>query len=151
VKIKVSVLCDKKMKIDLLAPHISTNTLEQLIFIHLHSPFPDWLSDTLIPDESFYATMARIRGTDPDTHQALMDHKTDTLHGFCPRISLWRNKETCSGSVIRDICNFGFGDLYDLWQSDCWFANKFNLQVDANAVICHVQHLMELNKYQIWK
>ena len=117
--------------------------------IHLHFPFPDWLSDTLIPDESFYATMARIRGTDPDTHQVLMDHKTDTLHGFCPRISLWRNKETCSGSVIRDICNFGFGDLYDLWQSDCWFANKFNLQVDANAAICHVQHLMELNKYQI--
>ena len=51
------------------------------------------------------------------------------------------------GSVIRDICNFGFGDLYDIWHSDCWFANKFNIEVDANAIICHVKHLMEMNKY----
>ena len=74
----------------------------------------------------------------------------ESLHGCCTRFSLWKDmlwKDSCAGEMIRDICNFGFGDLYDVWNSDCWVANKFSLKVDANAVVCHVKHIIELNKY----
>ena len=61
--------------------------------------FRDWLKDTLIPDESFYATLSRVRGLDPETELVVMDTKTKTLHDYCVRISLWRLQNiTCAGT-----------------------------------------------------
>ena len=60
--------------------------------------FRDWLKDTLIPDESFYATLSRVRGLDPETELVVMDTKTKTLHNYCVRISYWRLQNiTCAG------------------------------------------------------
>ena len=114
--------------------------------------FRNWLSDGLIPDESFYATLLRIKSIESknDVLQIVFDDTTDTLRGTCPRFSIWKyTQQKCHGKIVRDLCNFAFGDLLEVWKSECWIANKFSLELDANAVICHVKHLIELNRYQI--
>ena len=70
--------------------------------------FRDWLKDTLIPDESFYATLSRVRGLDPETELVVMDTKTKTLHDYCVRISLWRLQNiTCAGMKKNSHCSKG--------------------------------------------
>jgi hypothetical protein len=127
---------------------LTRNTVDFVINHPIAAAFQSWLVDTLIPDEHYYSTLVRIKGLNPDTHDVVvMDNSTDTTKGLCPRFSHWRKKDPCAGEFIRDICNFSFGDLWDIWKSDCWVANKFNLAVDSNAVMCHAKHIMELNKY----
>ena len=66
--------------------------------------FRDWLKDTLIPDESFYATLSRVRGLDPETELVVMDTKTKTLHNYCVRISHWKLQNiTCAGKKKNHI------------------------------------------------
>ena len=41
--------------------------------------FREWLADTLIPDESYYATLARIHQLDPDQQKVQM--QDEVLNG----------------------------------------------------------------------
>ena len=52
----------------------------------------------------------------------------------------------CHGEYIRDLCNFGFADLPNVWQSDAIVVNKFNLEVDVRAIVCHWRHVFERTK-----
>ena len=58
----------------------------------IHHPivkqFRNWLVDTLIPDESFYATLTRIIRFDPESKKAIMDTERDTL-GTVVQITLF--------------------------------------------------------------
>ena len=47
----------------------------------------------------------------------------------------------CYGKWIRQICNFGLGDLPRLESSSCLTANKFNLDVDPLAAVCQAQKI----------
>ena len=50
----------------------------------------------------------------------------------------------CKGKFIRQVCNFGVGDLSRVQASSCLFANKFNLDVDEGAVSKHFQHVVNV-------
>ena len=41
--------------------------------------FREWLADTLIPDESYYATLARIHQLDPDQQKVQMQDEVMTV------------------------------------------------------------------------
>ena len=68
--------------------------------------------------------------------------------GLCSRYSLWR-AERCYGQLIRSNCNLAQEDLKHIYQEnmmkngkpDCFIANKFNIDVDAKAIICVVRRL----------
>ncbi len=52
----------------------------------------------------------------------------------------------CAGKVIKSICNFGAGDLAEMWaeadEERCLSANKFNLNVDPVAVVCQAKEIV---------
>ncbi len=97
----------------------------------------------------------------------MQDLTTDFTGGLCARKAWWHppwaftvgehnqpDKEyrlhNCTGEVIRMVCNFGVGDLPDLWfegaEERCFTANKFNIEVDPVAVVCHAKHIVELTR-----
>lgn len=73
--------------------------------------------------------------------------------GVCYRAAIWKYQRhednvTCSGKLVRGVCNLSRADL-DKFHSHppfkrCLLANKFNLDVDAAAVMCQVKRLMRL-------
>eukprot|EP00095_Tigriopus_kingsejongensis_P009896 maker-scaffold470_size172058-snap-gene-0.32 protein:Tk09896 transcript:maker-scaffold470_size172058-snap-gene-0.32-mRNA-1 annotation:"n-acetyllactosaminide beta- -n-acetylglucosaminyl- isoform a isoform x2" len=95
----------------------------------------NWLSDSFIPDEHFYSTLITVFKN--RNEGIVQDIATDHTHGGCVRLSWWYISD-CQGSNVRGICNFGMGDLERLQaELTCLFANKFNLNADALAPICH--------------
>ena len=54
------------------------------------------------------------------------------------------SKSGCKGRFIRQVCNFGVGDLDRIQSSACLFANKFNLDVDKKATLKHFSYVMNL-------
>ena len=72
-----------------------------------------------------------------------MGTEADYYHDICPKYVNWQNQNyTCQGSWRHTVCNFGVKDLGRVQASKCLFANKFNLDVDKNAVLYHFQHVL---------
>ena len=72
-----------------------------------------------------------------------MGTEADYYHDICPKYVNWQNQNyTCQGSWMHTVCNFGVKDLGRVQASKCLFANKFNLDVDKNAVLYHFLHVL---------
>lgn len=64
---------------------------------------------------------------------------------------MWlRSKEQkvkCKGKVIRQICHLSTADLptvrEDAAASNCFMANKFNMDVDPVAVLCQAKDIVQ--------
>ena len=74
----------------------------------------------------------------------------DYYRGLCPKYVNWRDgpgttAEVCKGKWINAVCNFGVGDIERVQNSSCLFANKFNLDVDKEAVLRHFIHLIDMS------
>ena len=73
-------------------------------------------------------------------------------HGICPKYVIWSDKvisnSGCKGRFIREVCNFGVGDLDQIQSSSCLFANKFNLDVDKKATLKHFSYVMNLTLHE---
>lgn len=121
--------------------------------------FREWTKDMEIPDEEFFATLARITNVAKidkedgnylvkQTHVKALPIKA----GLCTRITLWDTAEDyrCYGQTIRNICHLSSRDLDFVMQKnvlvkdgveeeeerqDCLVANKFNLEVDAEPIL----------------
>ena len=59
---------------------------------------------------------------------------------------IYSDKHDCHGQVGNAICNFAVGDLETIRNSNCLTANKFNLKVDATAVLCQLQYIKAQNE-----
>ena len=119
----------------------------------------DWLSDTWIPDEHFYSTLASIKNLSADGKSIEQDLEEITYNmnasdPRCVRESWWGGN--CEGESIRSICNFGVNDLKEVRQSEkadganrttskCFFANKFSLEVDPMAPLCQYVHMLSVS------
>ena len=125
--------------------------------------FREWTKDMEIPDEEFFATLARITRVKnygggnyivEQTHVKELPIK----RGLCPRITLWDSNEDyqCYGKTIRNICHLSSKDLDFVMQKnslddfglegeekqqDCLVANKFNLEVDAEPILSLARYL----------
>ena len=71
----------------------------------------------------------------------VLDFDKDTTNGICPRYSNW-NDTNCKGLMKRWICNFAMGDVPNAINSGCIWMNKFDLNVDAEAVVCVREFLL---------
>ena len=72
----------------------------------------------------------------------------DYYRGICPKYVNWKHKhdvDFCKGKWIRSVCNFGVGDLHRIQSSSCLFANKFNLEVDRDAVFLQLKHIIDIS------
>eukprot|EP00095_Tigriopus_kingsejongensis_P001394 maker-scaffold205_size259573-snap-gene-1.44 protein:Tk01394 transcript:maker-scaffold205_size259573-snap-gene-1.44-mRNA-1 annotation:"beta- -galactosyl-o-glycosyl-glycoprotein beta- -n-acetylglucosaminyltransferase isoform x2" len=83
----------------------------------------DWLQDALVPDEHFFSTLITLFNNNTDM-VTIQDLSTDHTHGGCVRLSWWYDTQ-CQGSNVRDVCNFGMGDLKRLqWEPNCMSFNN---------------------------
>ena len=113
----------------------------------------NWFSLGQFSEEHFYSTVIRFRLDDKNiTNSVIQDISADeirrnrggitftsgnTLHGICPRYTDW-GCTNCFGQCINSICNFHLQDLERIAKDsneECLIANKFNLDVDPNAVL----------------
>ena len=121
--------------------------------------FHEWQKDSKIPEEYFYATLIRFRINEKNgeiTQDIARSGKgtNHTNQGICPRFTKWqpkiKNVETgimthsrmnCNGKYINNICNFASSDLpkIDEENTDCLMGNKFNVEVDPNAIRAQFQ------------
>lgn len=65
--------------------------------------------------------------------------------GVCYRASLWFDNQ-CKGKNVRNICNFGLGDLTRAKKKRCLIGNKFSTSVDTSAILCQVKEILELTR-----
>lgn len=137
--------------------------------------FRIWARDMLIPDESFYATMVRVKGMDPRyrlseeflflplflkktlirvfSGNVIQDLRSPPLvfSPICVRYAIWDTGDpfpSCHGSVRRDVCNLSLWDLPTIERNagSCLFVNKFDLAVDPLASRCWVEHVKSMEK-----
>ena len=140
----------------------------------------DWQKESKIPEETLFPTLIRLR-INEENGEIEQDIKTDenhTTHGICSRFTQWNKKiqlpngrwkwvenvqmgivdypikYKCKGEYIHWICNFKKSDLpkIDEKNTHCLMGNKFNLDLDPNAVIAQFQvifskSLNEANKF----
>ena len=66
---------------------------------------------------------------------------------FCADMSLCATplKAMLFGSTLQTICHKSELIILGSSNSSCLIANKFNLEVDASAVICQFHHITRLN------
>ncbi len=136
----------------------------------------NFLQTTQVPDEHFYSTLATVKSYNPKVKQLCNLTSTKLRMDFLeydlsPRFkrellprTWWMpgwsftwdwdhskyKEHNCTGQTIRSICNFGTADLPEMWAEAaaerCMTANKFNLDVDPVAVICHAKHVVHLTR-----
>ncbi len=85
--------------------------------------------------------------------------KARMIYGLWPKLVLW-SKYPCHGQKLRNVCNLSTLDLPELRQlntksitvknktkkiQNAFFANKFNLDVDPLAVLCHARYIASLS------
>jgi len=125
--------------------------------------FREWTKDMAVPDESFFATLARITKISQDkntgnyTVKQNLKNLGESRHyvkpGLCPRTLIWSYGDNkCKGKVIRDVCHLSQKDLEHIinrntlknQEQDCFVANKFNLEIDPTPVQTLAQILSPL-------
>ncbi len=114
--------------------------------------FRDWLTDTLIPDEFFYATLLRAwpkRWKDAAETTLQQDHSPQNDHVRNHYAFWYQNRDSgdrhCYGVYKRWLCNLALLDLPKLRMSpavDHLIINKFDLEVDPLAPVCWAEHLL---------
>lgn len=50
----------------------------------------------------------------------------------------------CHGLSVHDVCMLSVEDLPTIKDQGCMIANKFDIKVDANAIMCTVKEIREL-------
>ncbi|XP_064612406.1 beta-1,3-galactosyl-O-glycosyl-glycoprotein beta-1,6-N-acetylglucosaminyltransferase 3-like [Liolophura sinensis] len=96
--------------------------------------FLEWLKDTVVPDETFYATINyNPHLSAPGGFNGPVQVRENMP--FILRYKQW-NGQKCSGKHVRDICIFNVGDLSDLANSKALFANKFHRTYGQYAYDC---------------
>ena len=72
---------------------ISRKVASNLLTHPVYLEFKNWLNDTFIPDETFFATIAKIVNvtqTDSKTYKVTQNLQTfDTTNGICTRVSTY--------------------------------------------------------------
>ncbi|XP_059088386.1 N-acetyllactosaminide beta-1,6-N-acetylglucosaminyl-transferase-like [Tigriopus californicus] len=115
-----------------------------LVYHPVAIDYYNWLSDSFIPDEHFYSTMASITVERKDNNTYIVEQIMPTIpneDAFCFRKSLW-NYPNCSGQNIHWICKLGVMDLPIIQQSNCLMANKFNVNSDPIAIFCQMRAIL---------
>ncbi|KAM5194165.1 beta-1,3-galactosyl-O-glycosyl-glycoprotein beta-1,6-N-acetylglucosaminyltransferase [Mantella aurantiaca] len=111
--------------------------------------FLEWSKDTYSPDEFLWATLHRISDV-PGSVPANSKFDVSDMNSVA-RFVKWEYWEgdvakgapypPCSGVHIRSVCVFGAGDLQFMLKQHHLFANKFDVDVDPNAIQCLEEHL----------
>jgi len=103
-----------------------------------------WVKDMVASAEEHHSpTLLRLRiNATNDISQDTEGTEQQYYRGICPKYVNWYPESTCKGEWIHTVCNFGVSDLERLQASSCLFANKFNLDVDKNAVLHHFLHVL---------
>ena len=105
----------------------------------------NWIQDIFVPDESFFQTLLVISKVEKvDGKWKVTQDLKMKIDKHCPRTSLWYYS-ACQGKLIRKVCNVGAPDLKKLRSEGCFVGNKFNLDVDATAVLCQLKELVGQN------
>ena len=135
---------------------LSAKDAEFICYHPLSKFMYDWILQTFVPDEHFYATVIRMnvnktsnqitqnkKGKIVKYHGGVNFTEGNTLHGICPRYTLW-HCGGCHGQCIRVICNLNRLDLEKIQEekTDCLIANKFNFEVDPSAISEHFISLL---------
>ena len=122
----------------------------------------EWQKDSKIPEETLFPTLIRLRINEEsgEISQDTASDENHTTHGICSRFTQWNKKiqlpngrwkwvenvqmgiidypikYKCKGKYIHWICNFKESDLpkIDEENTHCLIGNKFNLDLDPNAV-----------------
>lgn len=120
-------------------------------FIHFHpvaKSLLQWISNSLIPEEGFYATLARVRiGPNNNITQDLKAPNDEEI--LFPRLALWETDlDPCYGGYIHEVCNFNSQDIPNLINATNYqtylFLNKFEATRDPLAPICWRSHVESL-------
>jgi len=103
---------------------------EFILFDQKAKDFYNWLNDTFIPDETFYATLQQVPGV-PGGHQG---NQT-----WIMRSMKWWSDQTCWGYILRDICWMDVADLR--WalskeESKRLFVQKIPFDYNENMLKC---------------
>lgn len=99
----------------------------------------NYLSSTRVPDEHFYQSLIEVAKS-----KAAMRTPKDYYDVKYLRYSVWQSSgEHCHGQMIREVCNFAVKDLKGVQRANSLTANKFNLDVDPLAVLCHLKYLKQ--------
>ena len=127
----------------------------------LNHPVPialrHWMKETLVPDESYFPTLARISYMSQEDfgsnfwklNQISINKTFDTKHQTCHRYSLWApyapENQTCYGRYVNYNCVFAMQDLKEILKDPnkrkCLVANKFDLDVDSRPV-CYLARML---------
>ena len=132
---------------------IASNVLTHPVYLE----FKNWLKDTFIPDETFFATIAKIVNiaqTDSKAYKVTQNLQTfDTTNGICTRATMWNYEGApkCYGGYVRDICQLTVQDLCSNivtkpYTQDCLVANKFSMSVDASSILLVARFLSPMSK-----
>ncbi|BFZ25620.1 hypothetical protein BsWGS_28659 [Bradybaena similaris] len=96
-----------------------------------------WTKSTLIPDETFFATLNAnpqlgIKGTYTG------DPELTKTRPFIARYKIrqWMDNASCAGEYLRGVCILTTGDLPRLGKAHEMFANKFFLHQDRLVIGC---------------
>ncbi|XP_004602684.2 beta-1,3-galactosyl-O-glycosyl-glycoprotein beta-1,6-N-acetylglucosaminyltransferase 3 [Sorex araneus] len=109
----------------------------------------EWVKDTYSPDEHLWATLQRAPWMPGSVPYHSKFHISDMAaiarlvkwQGHEGNISMGAPYEPCSGIHQRGICIYGVGDLHWMLQNHHLFANKFDPNVDNNALQCLEEYL----------
>ena len=143
---------------------LSSRDVDFLLNNELSKNLLNWFSKGSFTEEHFYSTLIRFMFDNHDINFVTQNKSArkirknkggitftsgNTLHGICPRFTSWSCKD-CFGKCRNGICNFSLQDLAKIQEesAECLIANKFNLDVDPEAVSNHWIKLLSkmLNK-----
>lgn len=120
-----------------LAAIMSRDLCDWIVSAKEPKKFLQWLSDTDVPDEHFWATLIKNKNkfTLPRYHQPSFT----VTEPYFARYAIWKNnddKNLCGGKFIHDVCVFGVADVCRLTKLSHFFANKFYLGYQSMAYKC---------------
>ncbi|NXV26712.1 GCNT2 transferase, partial [Rissa tridactyla] len=108
-----------------------------------------WSEDTYSPDEHFWVTLNRIPGVPGSMPNASWEGDLKAVKW----IDMEESHGGCHGHYVRGICIYGTGDLKWLFNSNCMFANKFELKTYPLTVEClelrHRQRTLSQSEVQV--
>ena len=135
-----------------------------------------WQKESKIPEETLFPTLIRLR-VDEITGNITQDIGTDenrTTNGICSRFTQWKKKiqlpsgrwkwienvqmgivdypirYKCRGEYNHWICNFRTEDIpkIDEKNTHCLMGNKFNLDIDSNAVKVQLKNVLDKTLFE---
>ncbi|XP_025092038.1 beta-1,3-galactosyl-O-glycosyl-glycoprotein beta-1,6-N-acetylglucosaminyltransferase 3-like [Pomacea canaliculata] len=97
--------------------------------------FLEWIKKTDVPDESYFTTLNNQHQLGvPGAYTGELD---SPRRQSVNRYKLWWSSEqNCDGQWVRDICNFGVGDIHRMVGSVFMFANKFSYDFQPQGFDC---------------